>query len=261
MGALRHGIVKKEQSTEIVFDYSPKDFQAQVTTAANDFVSGQNYPKTDFKISNLVADQTGITELQRKTLEDKIEAVALERLKDIEEKAYKEAYDLGLLEGAEKAFNDSKADLIERIQSIDNVLQSCEHVKKQLMAENEGQLIKLVYEIAKRIAMVEIKENKEAIVSIITQLLESIQIEEKILVKVSPDDFNFLEGIRNKSEKSAELLKRVKLESYDQIQSGGCQIETNYGSINATIDGRAERAWEILESKVPHVRDSGESVD
>lgn len=253
-----NSIVKKSASREIVFDYHPQEFPVMVSQSASEFMSQQNYQKSDFKISDLVAQQSGINELQRRTLEEKTEAMALERLKSIEEKAYREAYDLGLIEGNERAFADSKQEIENRLDKLDQLLKQVENLKKSLVVENEGAFIQLLYHVARCIALKEVKESPDLIKDILTQLVEGIQGDEKIVVHLSSEDYQFIEQVKAKMNREAEPLRRVKCEVNENLQSGGCVIDTNYGSIDATIQERVNKAWEVLQSRIPQVKRSGD---
>ncbi|MEQ1665650.1 MAG: FliH/SctL family protein, partial [Bdellovibrionales bacterium] len=73
-------------------------------------------------------------------------------------------------------------------------------------------------------------------------------------VKLNQSDYDFLEELRNKKVKAADELVHVKLISSPEIKTGGCIIETNYGAIVSTVEQRVEKAWAIIESKLPHIK-------
>ncbi|MCB0365220.1 MAG: hypothetical protein H6624_19160 [Bdellovibrionaceae bacterium] len=249
-------IVKSEKSGDIVFDYNPKSFPIVITQQANDFLSSQGKGSTDFVISDLVAAQTGIADQQRKGVEDKIEEIALQRMQEIEEKAYKEAYDLGLIEGSEKAFAEKKEELEGRLNQLDQLLKMFDEIKKTLMADNERQLMELVVQVAGRIALQKIEEDPSSILKTMDLVLDDIHKDESVTIYLSKQDRDFLEDLRAKGGKKAEELRHVKLEAVDHIQSGGCQVETNYGVIDATLEQRIERVLSALREKMPRIKNT-----
>ncbi|MCB0385768.1 MAG: hypothetical protein KDD43_10275 [Bdellovibrionales bacterium] len=186
-------IVKSERSGDIVFDYNPKSFPIVVTQEATDFLSAQGRVSSDFVISELVAAQTGIADIQRKGVEDKIEEIALQRMQEIEERAYKEAYDLGLIEGSERAFAEKKSELEGRLDQLDQLLKMFDEVKKTLMADNERQLMELLVQVAGRIALAEIEEDPESILKTMDMVLEDIHKDESVTIYLSKQDKDFLE--------------------------------------------------------------------
>jgi flagellar assembly protein FliH len=248
-------IIQQGDSSALVLNYEPREFPVKVTKSATDFVSSQKEKVSDFQISELVADQVGINEIQRQSIEKAIEEKALARVKDIEERAYKEAYDLGLIEGTEKAFQMRKAELEERVQDINSLLMLFQDIKRRLVIENEQALVKLATAIASKIAMHEIQGQEDTILTLLKTVADELQAEDTIHVTMSDDDLFFLESLREKTDHQIELLDRLKVESSTEIASGGCIVETNHGSIDARVKNRVDRAWEVINGRLPSFKE------
>ena len=248
-------IIQSKDSSALVLNYEPKEFPVKITKSASDFVSSQQESVSDFQISDLVADQVGINDIQRQSIEKQIEEKALARVKEIEEKAYKEAYDLGLIEGTEKAFQMRKAELEERVQDINSLLMLFQDIKKRLLIENEQALVKLATAVASKIAMQEIQGQEETILTLLKTVADELQTDDTIHVTMSDDDLFFLESLREKTDNQIDLLDRLKVESSTEIASGGCIVETNHGSIDARVKNRVDRAWEVMNSRLPKFKE------
>src|SRR5947207_15543097 len=104
---LSKGVLKSQNTSGHVLDYKPRTIQRDLGPLAKNYVDTEAFHKTNFKMSDLVAQQVGITEIERASLEGRVEQLALEKMKQIEEAGYKEAYALGLEEGRKKAFEDN----------------------------------------------------------------------------------------------------------------------------------------------------------
>lgn len=249
--ALEKPIIKAEAATTSTFDYKPRELGGGVSRVAKSFVDEDAFRSSDFKISELIAEQAGILRLESDAQKDKINNQVLERLGEVQEKAYQEGYELGLIEGTEKAFQEAKANLLEKMSALEALLKRIEDLKGQLLIDNEAGLIKLVFEIAKRIALRDIEGNREAILEMIKDVVGETQADERVVVRLSTEDHYFLETLQDKAGKRIESLQRVKFMSEDKIKSGGCLIETEYGSVDATVEERVERVWQTLLSKIP----------
>ena len=83
----------------------------------------------------------------------------------------------------------------------------------------------------------------------------SAQSDEKVTVRVSIADLKFIESVRDRLGKEFEVLKRVQLESSDEISNGGCVVETNYGDVNATLEQRFQSMWNSISEKLPKIND------
>lgn len=236
----------------VIYDYIPKKFPIKLGEVSNDFISKQKESKNDFVLSDLVAGQTGIANLQQRELEEKIEVESLNKLKQVQEKAYKEAYGLGLIEGVEKAFVEKKNEIDERITKMEVMLNSMAQLTTNLVAEKEHQILKLITLLASKIAMFEIQSNPEKLYDLITNLFEEMQSDERVVLRLSSEDLIFIEGVREKLGIEYSI-NNVKLQIDNDVESGGCILESNYGMIDASIEQRVERAWGAIKARLPRL--------
>lgn len=254
-------IFTKDEADQIAISYSPRKFPFKIQASASEFVAIQNEKAkdgtitSDFRIDKLVAKQTGVAELERISIEEKIELEALARIKIIQEKAFAQAHQLGLEEGREKAFSDYKSVLVEKFSHLDTLVASIETLKSDLLSFNETHILRLVFYMAKRISMSAITEKPELVLEVVRHAIESAQTEERVAIRVSPQDFVFIESVKEKLGKEFEKVKRAKFESSESISSGGCIVQTNYGDVDATIEQRLEKLWGALADKLPKVKD------
>jgi flagellar assembly protein FliH len=249
---LEKSIIKAQVANTTTFDYKARELSTTVSQVARDYVDVDAFRSPDFKISELVAQQAGISQLESDAHQDKINAQVLERLKEVQEKAYKEGYELGLVEGTEKSFQENKAALMDKLKIMEAQLKRMEDLKQHLLVDNEAALIKLVFLTAKKIAMRDLEEHREAVWELLKGVVSEIQADERVVVKLSTEDMYFIETLQDKSGERIESLQRVKFVADDTIKSGGCMIETEYGNVNATVEERVERTWQTLASRIPH---------
>lgn len=252
-------VLKSDGSGNVIFDFKAKEINTKASATAEVFLSAENTRSSDFKIDPLAAEQAGIASLQRQALNDRIEEEALNQLKSVQEKAYREAYDLGLTEGREQAFTESKSAIALRLSHLDSALQTIENLMARLVADHEAQIVSMVYGLAKKIAVREIEENRDSILNVILQIVADAQSEEMVTIRVSADDLKFIETVREKGGKAAEPLKRIKLEAGENVSSGGCVLVSNYGTIDATLEMRLDRAWQTLKDRLPKAEDRSTS--
>ncbi len=238
-----------------VIDYVPKAFPIKLTPQASDFTSSQSKKKSDFLLNDLVAGMTGIAEQRRIEQDTKIEQDILQKLKGIEEKAYAEAYDLGLVEGSEKGFQEKQTEIEKRLKDLDSVLHRFESMTTEIFKEKENQLLKLITSIATKMAIFEIKSNPESIKDLIHSMVEKMQSEERVLIRMSPSDVEFLRQLKNDVSPDFESLVNVKIEDDESVSPGGCMFESTYGAIDATVERRVENVWKAIEERLPRVQE------
>jgi len=247
-------IIKNEKLKDIIFDYHPKSFSTELALETSSFLSPQKETSSHFKIADIVAVQRGIVDAQQREAENKIEELTLQRIKGVEEKAYKEAYDLGLIEGREQAFSEKKKELEDRLNQIDELLNLFENIKKRLFVDNEHQLMKLLVYTAGKVAIREIETDPESILKALDIILEDVQKDEIITIFLSQQDYDFLDQLRIKCDKRVNYLRHIKLEVGEHIRSGGCEVKTNYGVIDSTLEQRVERVMSTVCENMPRIK-------
>jgi flagellar assembly protein FliH len=249
-------ILSKSEAESKAVEYSPREIPAKPADAAIEFVRMRTeHENPEFRIDRVVSITAGIDELEKMSLSERVESEALERLKSMQEEAYTQGYDLGRDEGQESAYREMSEAISKRIASIDKVVSSFESLKVALVRQNEASLVSLVYQLATRIAMTEIKSNQETILEVLRQAATEAQDEESFAIRLSNQDLEFIESMKERLGKDFEFIKRAKLEGSEEIQPGGCVIVTNFGQVDATLEKRLEKVWIALSEVRPKTED------
>ncbi|MGZ3774881.1 MAG: FliH/SctL family protein [Pseudobdellovibrionaceae bacterium] len=250
---LSRSVLSKEVAEKTVLEFVPMRFDLGTPEQALNYLEEKN-KGSDFRMNDVIRIQTGVDQFEQRSDEDKIEAAALDKLKEIQESAYQEAYALGLEEGRKKAFEKVSSEIAERMEHLDQLLNSMKDLKKDLVVFNESHLIQLVFYMASRLAKTELQGNMDAMLKILRDAIGLSQDEENITVRVSSSQFKFLEEVRQETGREFEFLKRIHLEPSDEISDGGCIVETNYGEVDSRIEQRVEELWTALAENMPKVK-------
>ena len=105
MPSSSRNVIAKEVSANRVVAFEPRKFPTVMPEVAKAFVRLDAGPTTTFKVSDLVAQQTGVSAEEKKILEAKVQEMVVAQLKQVEERAYQEAYELGLDVGRKQSFD------------------------------------------------------------------------------------------------------------------------------------------------------------
>lgn len=246
-------IMKSKDADKKVFAFQPKPFQVEASAIAKEFVERENAKGTDFLVSDVAQQTSKIRELRRKDAEALIEENVLARMKEIEEEAYQKAYELGLIEGEKKAFEVKSQEIQENLNSLAKTSVEFAGLKTQLLQQNEAFFIKLIFQIASRIALKEIAESREPLADFLKQIVDGVEGDDRVLVHLSEKDFSFFQELQAK-QGTESTLARVKLTASPTVNAGGCVIESNFGTIDASVEMRVEKVWDALEAKLPHLK-------
>ncbi len=247
-------VLPKELAEKTVLEFVPVRFDLGTPEQALNYLAEKG-KGSDFRMNDAVRVQTGIDQVEKVSEEEKVEAAALEKLKEIQEGAYQEAYRLGLEEGRKEAFEKVSAEISERMESMDMLLNAIKEMKKEMASFNESHLIQLTFQMATRLAKTELHNNNEAMVQILRDAVSLSQDEENITVRVSQGQFEFLEELKKETGREFEFIKRIRFEPSPEVADGGCIVETNYGEVDSRLEQRIEQLWTVLSENMPKVKD------
>jgi flagellar assembly protein FliH len=156
----------------------------------------------------------------------------------------KQAYEEGYLEGKSAGDAEAAQYISDAIHKFNEIVMAFPAAVKQ----NEEKLITLAVEIARKVIQDEISLQPEIVQRTVEAALKRVSDLEQVVVKVNPLD---LDLILPKQESFKALVPDVQsfsIEGAHTIQRGGCVIETNSGSINATIQAQLGIVEEMFKN-------------
>ena len=104
----------------------------------------------------------------------------------------------------------------------------------------EHDIIELVLDIAAKVVGDEIRSNREAIMGVVRETILSCCNRENIVVKVSPEDYDYVAANENVLRMSIKGLNELEIRKDASLEKGSCVIETEYGSVDGSVDIRLE---------------------
>lgn len=131
----------------------------------------------------------------------------------------------------------------EGLKQWADLLALLEAERAKVRDELEKILTPITLKAAKKIVGREIKLHSETIVDIVSNVLKTVAQHKKIVIYANSKDLEILEANRPNLKQLFESLESLSLRPQDDIETGGCIIETEGGIINA----RLENQWKILE--------------
>lgn len=251
-------IVKKDQSNidqadVTVLNYTPKEFNFGTPESALDYLKNKERG-SDFVMSDVLRTTTGIEEIERLSEEQKIEEKVLDKISILQTDAYKKAYDLGFEEGIEKAIEAKSTELENKVQELDKLLLKINQIKEEMVHQNEAHIMKMIYVIASKLAFDHVNEHEAVVLNIIKKCIEEAQADENVNVLINSEQLQYLEKIKQNQTRETDFLEKVKFVGSDIVSVGSCIVETNYGIIDARIEGRIEKLWNEFKQSIPKVK-------
>ena len=103
-------VLKKSVADSKVMEFTPAKFDLGTPLQALEYLE-ERKKGSEFLMNPVIQVQTGVEQLQNDNIDNIAEDLALDKVKEIQESAYKEGYDLGFDEGLSKAYSEKMSEL------------------------------------------------------------------------------------------------------------------------------------------------------
>ena len=165
-------------------------------------------------------------------------------------KAREEAFAQGLAEGREAARAEMEAK-IARLEALANTLDSG---RREVFERCASDVATAVTHIAQNVVQRELLVDSTGVEALVIDVLGHVQAQDELVIRVAPEDEQLLQSAL------PSLMERLGRDSTFRIQSdpdlhpGGARIETQMGSIDASVETRfaayadAVDAWATEEA-------------
>lgn len=137
----------------------------------------------------------------------------------------------GYKEGFDSAYSEYSAKSSELLSIIGDLVSE----KKKIFTGSEKELLNLSVKIAEQLIKSEISYNQGVILNIVTEAIAKITDRDKVIVRVSRQDYEYVQNNRNRIMNLMDDIKNLVVQEDSAIDAGGCIIETELGYIDSRI--------------------------
>ncbi len=149
---------------------------------------------------------------------------AQEEAQSIRELAAKEGYKNGI-EEAHRELENLKVSLTEFLNS-----------KKEAYDAISGDMLELSLEIAKKIIKKEVELSQDVLQGVLTEVFDEVSSnEEKITIKVAPDEVEFARASMPEVLKNSVIDAKIVIAADETVEKGSCVVITSNGVIDANF--------------------------
>jgi flagellar assembly protein FliH len=180
-------------------------------------------------------------------------------LSRVQEKAAlieQEAYEKGFAQGEKDGLELGEKKGLKVVEAIEVLFNEIGNLKKEILKQYEKGTLELIFAIAKKIIHHQIGTDEEAIRETVLNALHLAAEKTKIILRVSPEDFDYVERLRPEFFTKFKEMKSIIVTSDPSITRGGCILETPCGDVNARVESQLEKVYQSLEG----VRDKGSGL-
>jgi flagellar biosynthesis/type III secretory pathway protein FliH len=152
------------------------------------------------------------------------------------ERIREEAHTQGLLSGREEGKEQAKQELLSSLVTFAQAGQSLIVLEEQLIERFTPQLVRFALEIAEKVTGKQVEEDPLIVATVLERARAELPQARSVRIWVHPQDHQVLAELRPDLVWTGEKGGRtVEVLSSEEVERGGCRIETEMGLVDATI--------------------------
>jgi flagellar assembly protein FliH len=200
-----------------------------------------------FQLNADVSRLLNVTAEEQKVIQEQVN----EQVEALAEAARVEAaargYAEGLEAGKKEAFQAMQKDSDIITAELREVVQNFEGLRNQMFETNEKMLVTMMFRVCRMVLLKELDQDREGVLKrLLRNLVARTGTRENIQIYINPKDLQYLEQLRGDLTAEFGTLKNLSIESSDEVQLGGCRLETDNSDIDARIETQLSRLEEAL---------------
>lgn len=151
-----------------------------------------------------------------------------------------EAYRRGLEEGRAQGREEVRRQLAADLALVAELSRQWHRLVSQALQHAEVTIVRLAYEIAKKIIRQEIQANPDLIQFVVREAVRRISNASRAVISLNPADLERLEGESELFRELRESVEHITLRGDESISPGGCTVDTDVGFVDATLESQLE---------------------
>ncbi len=168
--------------------------------------------------------------------------------------AREEAYEVGRRAGLEAG----AAEIGERVDALQSLLDDVAGLRRRLLEQSVRDVADATVEIARRMVRRELSVGVGDLEGLVEEILGDLRTEDEVVVQIAPEDDRFLRDGYPALLAHVGRDASLRIEASAAVTPGGVLVETNFGTVDATVESRFEAFAETVEA---WARDAVETAD
>ena len=174
-------------------------------------------------------------------------------IKDAQGKAAlleQEAYEKGFAQGERDGLELGEKKAAKFVEKIENLFMKSIPLKDEIIKQHEREILDLIFAIAGKIVHHQIEFDESTVKDTILSALKLSVQKSKIVIRVNPKDYDFVEKLRPDLFAKFNEVKSIIISSDQSISRGGCFLETPGGDVDARVEAQLEKIRQSLEENL-----------
>ena len=152
-----------------------------------------------------------------------------------------EAFNDGLKEGQEQA----ERELTEVLRALRDSSKTITSLREKTLRESEDEIINLVMLVARKVIIHEVTQNRSILTGVVQSAIADLSARQEITVHINPDDYLL---VTSGSDDSIFKVRseHLSIKPDHSVESGFCLVDTEMGTIDASLDGQLDQIYRSL---------------
>lgn len=150
--------------------------------------------------------------------------------------------------GFEEGYHQAMGRCEDIIQEAGRLKEQAVEERQAFFEETKNDMVSIIIDIAKKVVGFEISINKEDILYIVKDAVDSCTHKEYVVLKVSKDDYDYMLESRNKLLAMVQGIGEIEIKADHSLDAGSCLMETPYGAVDASVSTRLGEIEKVFRS-------------
>lgn len=152
---------------------------------------------------------------------------------ELKNQAWQEGYSQGKAEAREEL----KQQRLVQKEALNSLIERVNEERNRLLDEVQDDVVRLSVDIARKILHYELDYGNDAFISMVYNAVKQMKAEGRVVVRVSPQEYaRYFSEEESREFRSDNMIVTVIEDNY--LERGGCVIESEGETINASVDSQ-----------------------
>lgn len=137
--------------------------------------------------------------------------------------------------GIEEGRRQAHLEVEEKIKAAFETLNQAVKARKKIIKDAEAEILRLALKAAEQIIRSEVSLHRDVCLNIVSEAISRVSDREQVIVRVNRDDAEYIKRYKDRLSGIVDGIRSFSVLEDNQIEPGGCVIETNLGYIDSRI--------------------------
>ncbi|MGM0380679.1 MAG: FliH/SctL family protein [bacterium] len=202
------------------------------------------------KLNQEIEEKTGLAEEKAEEIKNEARREAEQIKEEAEEEAQEiiqareskveEARQEGYEEGYEDGQQEARSDTAQMIARGEEILSEAQRERESYLLDHRDELVRLARHLAEHIVRKTVEVDEEVAGRVVADALDEISEVKEISLVLHPDDYALVEEVIENEKQEHPSLTEITLVEDSRLEPGGCLIRTDFGDLDATVEGQLD---------------------